>query len=139
MIAATDALGHLAGHGALGKVVNDVRALSEDQVSVEDGQVFEVLKSLLLSFISQLKRRVLVLCPEKFVFNWADCHELLNSVFLAQLCGGLDEVVLVRGAGEIVVGEVQDVLCSFEGDVEVSRRLHLVLLQLYAAGEGSLE
>ena len=50
----------------------------------------------------------------------------------------MDEAILIRGAGKIIMSKVDDILSTLETKVKIGSCLSLVLLKFNACGERSL-
>ena len=118
--------------------MHEVGVSSEHEVRVENGHLVEVLECSHLCVVSDLNRSVLVLAPVELVLDRADSDKSLDSLLLGNSCGSLDEVVFIRGVSEVIVSEVQDILCTLESEIEICDSLDLALVKLHSSGKTPL-
>ena len=72
------------------------------------------------------------------MLNGANSDEFLDTVLLSELGGSLDEAILIRCTGKVIMSEVDYVLSTLESNVEICCSLSLELLQLNIRRERSL-
>ena len=97
--------------------MNEIGISAENKVRIQDSHLIKRLQRLLLSLIPHLNGRVVVLGPVEFVLDGTHCDQPLDAVLLGELSSGLNEAILVRGAGKVIMSEIDDVLRSFEGEI----------------------
>ena len=136
-----ESLVDLAGHSALVHVVHDVSGvISEHQVGVKKAHLGVSRKGFLLSFLTLLNPRLFTVRESHVVLDGADGDHVGNTKLLGDLSSGIQSVVLAGGHGEVVVGEVKDLVGSLHGNLKTTKvGSHSLVKGDTVAGEFPLE
>lgn len=97
--------------------MDQVALWSKGQVWLQNSHVWVGLEGFVLSLFNFLIELFAFLGPGKVVLKWADCYEILNSMFISKLGSGDQMRVLVRSHGKIIMSKVYSLLRSFEAQL----------------------
>ena len=95
------------------------RFIAVYQISVQDCQVFVLVKCALLCRMSHLDPGLAFgFSVGQIVLDWAHGDKILYSVLLCQLCCSDKEIIFASNQRCVVVSHVYNLVCAFKSNVE---------------------